>query len=429
MSGGGAGRLSRKSFDPAATGALRGLRVVDLSRLVAGNMLTKVLADHGAEMVKVEPPEGDTLRAWRTRGVSTTWKALGRNKLSVCLDLRSAEGVGVARRLAQGAAMLVESFRPGVLEAMGLDPAALLEANPRLVVVRISGWGQDGPFRHKPGFGTLVEGYSGFAAQNGFADREPVLPPMYMADGYAGLYGAAAAMIALRHAVGGGGGQVVDLSLFDPIFTMMEPQMANWRLTGRVKPRTGSRSTNSVPRNAYRTADGAWVCLSASTQGMTEKLFAAIGRPELATDPRFRTNADRLLHVEELDGIIGAFIGARSLDETLAHFDHAGVTIGPIMDAERLDKDRYVAEREALVEVPDEEMPGGWLPMHGAVPRLSATPGVLARPAPRLGEHNAAVLEPLLGGEELARLRAAGTVRDAAPPLPGGAPAVEPGAP
>jgi len=161
--------------------------VVDLSRLVAGNILTKVLADHGAEVVKVEPPEGDTLRAWRTRGVSTTWKALGRNKLSVCLHLRSAEGANVVRAMAQDAAMLVESFRPGVLEAMGLHPASLLQANPRLVVVRISGWGQDGPFRHKPGFGTLVEGYSGFAAQNGFGDREPVLPPMYMADGYAGL--------------------------------------------------------------------------------------------------------------------------------------------------------------------------------------------------------------------------------------------------
>ncbi|GAA0601238.1 CoA transferase [Craurococcus roseus] len=418
--------LHRKRFDPAATGALHGLRVVDLSRLVAGNVLTKVLADHGAEVVKVEPPEGDTLRAWRTRGVSTTWKALARNKLGVCLDLRSADGAGVVRRLARDAAMLVESFRPGVLEAMGLDPAALLEANPDLVVVRVSGWGQDGPFRHKPGFGTLVEGYSGFAAQNGFADREPVLPPMYMADGYAGLYGAAAAMIALRHAENGGGGQVIDLSLFDPIFTMMEPQMANWRLTGQVKPRTGSRSTNSVPRNAYRTADGAWVCLSASTQGMTEKLFAAIGRPELAADPRFRANADRLLHVEELDAIIGGFIGARSLEGNLAHFDRAGVTIGPIMDAARLDADRYVAEREALVEVPDAEMPGGWLPMHGAVPRLSATPGVLARPAPRLGEHNAAVLEPLLGAEALERLRASGAVREAVPAAAAGE---EPGAP
>ena len=416
MSGAG---LRRERFDPSATGALRGVRVVDLSRLVAGNVLTKVLADHGAEVVKVEPPEGDTLRAWRTRGVSTTWKALGRNKLSVCLDLRSEGGVGAVRRLAQGAAMLVESFRPGVLEAMGLEPAALLEANPRLVVVRISGWGQDGPFRHKPGFGTLVEGYSGFAAQNGFADREPVLPPMYMADGYAGLYGAAAAMIALRHAEGGGGGQVIDLSLFDPIFAMMEPQMANWRLTGELKPRTGSRSTNSVPRNAYRAADGGWVCLSASTQGMTEKLLRAIGRPELVSDPRFRTNADRLRHVEELDGIIGAFIGARSLEENLAHFDRAGVTIGPVMDAERLDGDRYVAERGALVEVPDPEMPGGWFPMHGAVPRLSATPGVLARPAPGLGEHNDPVLGPLLGEAELARLRSAGAVRDPAGGEPG----------
>ena len=417
--------LARKAFDPAATGALDGVRVVDLSRLVAGNLLTKVLADHGAEVVKVEPPEGDTLRAWRTEGVSVDWKTLSRNKLSVCLDLRNAQAIAVVRRLVRDAAIFVESFRPGVLEAMGLAPEALLALNPRLVVVRISGWGQDGPFRHKPGFGTLVEGYSGFAAQNGFADRAPVLPPMYMADGYAGLYGAAAALIALRHAENGGGGQVIDLSLFDPIFTVMEPQMANWRLTGRVKPRTGSRSTNSVPRNAYRTADGAWVCLSASTQGMTEKLFAAIGQPELAADPRFRTNADRLLHVEELDGVIGGFIAARSLDENLAHFDRAGVTIGPVMDAERLDGDRYVAEREALVEVPDAEMPGGWLPMHGAVPRLSATPGVLARPAPRLGEHNAAVLEPLLGAAELARLRDSGAVREERP----GTTAAEPGAP
>ena len=411
--------LRRKAFDPAATGALHGVRVLDLSRLVAGNVLTKVLADHGAEVVKLEPPEGDTLRAWRTKGVSTTWKALARNKLSVCLDLRNPEGSGVVRRLAREADMLVESFRPGVLEAMGLDPAALLHANPRLVVVRISGWGQDGPFRHKPGFGTLVEGYSGFAAQTGFADREPVLPPMYMADGYAGLYGAATAMIALRHAEAGGGGQVIDLSLFDPIFTMMEPQMANWRLTGRVKPRTGSRSTNSVPRNVYRTADDAWVCLSASTQGMTEKLLRSIGRPELIDDPRFRTNADRLLHVDELDGIIAAFIGARTLGDTLAHFDRAGVTIGPVMDAARLDEDHYVAEREALVEVPDAEMPGGWLPMHGDVPRLSATPGILARPAPRLGEHNAAILEPLLGTAEFARLREAGILRAAPKAEPG----------
>ena len=403
--------LQRREFEPAARGALDALRVVDLSRLVAGNMLTKVLADHGADVVKVEPPAGDTLRAWKVKGVETSWKTLSRNKRSICLDLRSAEGIAIIRRLAAGADMLVESFRPGVLEEMGLAPEELLAANPRLVVTRVSGWGQTGPFRHKPGFGTLVEGYSGFAAINGFSDREPVLPPMFMADAYAGLYGASAAMIALWHAKATGQGQVVDLSLFDPIFTALEPQMANWRLTRTLKPRTGSRSTNTAPRNAYRTSDGGWVSLSTSTQGMFVKLMRSIGREELAADPRFRSNPDRLQHIEALDGIVRDAIAQLTLDEALRKFDRDGVTIGPIMDVSQLDQDEYVAGREALIEVPDEEMPGGVLPMHGEVPRLSATPGILRRPAPKLGEHNAAVLEPLLGAEDYARLRKAGVIQ------------------
>jgi formyl-CoA transferase len=193
---------------------------------------------------------------------------------------------------------------------------------------------------------------------------------------------------------------------------MMEPQLANWKLTGRLKPRTGSRSTNAVPRNAYQTSDGGWVCLSASTQGMTEKLLRSIGRAELITDPRFRTNADRVQHGVELDSIIAEHIRGLTLAETLAKFDAAGVTIGPIMDAQMLEHDRYVIEREAVVEVPDDEMPEGWLPMHGMVPRLSGTPGILARPAPKLGEHNASILGPLLGEAELARLREAGVVRE-----------------
>ncbi len=405
--------IQRKQFDPAATGALNGVRVVDLSRLVAGNILTKVLADHGAEVVKIEPPEGDTLRAWKTAGVATTWKTLCRNKKSVCLDLRSPEGIAVVRRLARDAAMLVESFRPGILEIMGLDPAVLLAENPGLVILRISGWGQDGPYRHKPGFGTLIEGYAGYAATCGFEDREPVLPPMYMADGYAGLYGAASAMIALRHAEATGIGQTIDLSLFDPLFSMMEPQIANWRLTHTKKPRTGSRSTNAAPRNAYRTRDGKWVCLSASTQGMTEKLFRSLGREDLIVDPRFATNQARVRNLDALDAVIGGFIAERDLAENLAHFDAAGVTIGPIMDAEQLDTDHYIAARESLIEVPDDEMPDGWLPMHGAIPRLSVTPGILARPAPRLGAHNDEVLGAALGATELARLREAGVVRGA----------------
>lgn len=391
-----------------------GVRVVDLSRLVAGNVLTKVFADHGAEVVKVEPPEGDTLRAWRVGGVETSWKTICRNKKSVALDLKRPEGIAAVKALVRDAAMFVESFRPGVLEAMGLGPDDLLAINPRLVIARISGWGQDGPYRHKPGFGTLVEGYSGFAAVNGFEDREPVLPPMFMGDAYAGLYGASVAMIALRHAEATGAGQVLDVSLFEPLFSVLEPQIANWRITQRLKPRTGSRSTNTSPRNAYRTRDGGWVCLSASTQGMTEKLFRSIGREDMVVDPRFANNPARLQNWQELDAIIGGWIAQRTLAENLAHFDAAGVTIGPIMDTAMLERDRYAIEREALIEVPDEDMPGGWLPMHGLVPRLSGTPGVLARPAPRLGQHNDEILAPVLGAAELARLRTMGVVCEAA---------------
>ena len=398
--------LPRHEYDPTATGALADVRVVDLSRLVAGNVLTKVLADHGAEVIKIEPLEGDTLRAWKVGGVETSWKTICRNKFSVALNLRNPAAIEAVLALCETAAIFVESFRPGVLEAMGLSPETLLARNPALVIVRISGWGQTGPFAHKPGFGTLVEGYSGFAAVNGFADREPVLPPMFMGDAYAGLHGAGSTMIALRHAEKTGRGQVIDLSLFEPIFNVLEPQMANWRITGTLKPRTGSRSTNTSPRNAYRTADGGWVCLSASTQGMTEKLFRSIGREDLITDPRFARNPDRVRNGVELDEIIAGYVGARSMAENLAHFDATGVTIGPIQDAQSLESDHYVAAREALIELPDADMPGGWLPMGGHVPRLSETPTILARPAPRLGEHN----EAILGTEACTRLRQAGAM-------------------
>jgi formyl-CoA transferase len=403
-------QYARKTFDPQAKGALDGVRVVDLSRLVAGNVLTKVLADHGAEVIKVEPPEGDTLRAWRVKGISTTWKTWCRNKKSICLQLRASEAQEIVRKLARDAAIFVESFRPGVIEAMGLAPETLLAENPKLVIVRVSGWGQTGPYRHKPGFGTLVEGYSGFAAINGYADRAPVLPPMFMGDAYAGLYGAATTMIALRAAEGEyGKGQVLDVSLFDPMLAVLEPQIANYRLTGQVKPRTGSRSTNTAPRNAYPTKDGGWVCLSASTQGMTEKLLKSIGRPELIDDPRFRTNADRLNNIEAIDAIVAEFIAARTTAENLAHFDKAGVTIGPIMDAAGLAGDDYVAARESMIEVPDADV--GWLPMHGAVPRLSGTPGILARPAPMLGEHNNEILARIMSEDTLRALEAKGVIQ------------------
>src|ERR1017187_10295775 len=306
--------LPRADYKPGARGPLSGLRVIDLSRLVAGNLLTQHLADFGADVIKVEPREGDTLRGWRINNVETTWKVHSRNKRSLCVEFRHDEAVPLIRKLIPGAAMLIESFRPGTLEQMGLAPDELLRLEPRLGIVRISGWGQTGPYHRRPGFGTLVEVFSGFAEMNGFPDREPVLPPMYLADALSGLTGAFAAMAALREVeINGGRGQVVDLPLLEPIVNSLGPQAANYRLTGKVKPRSGSRSSGSVPRNVYRTLDGGWVCLSASTQGMAMRVLRSIGRPDLCDDPRFKTNEQRLVHVVELDQTIGDFIGARTM--------------------------------------------------------------------------------------------------------------------
>jgi len=383
--------LKKRDYNPAARGPLAGVRVLDLSRLFAGNVLTQILGDYGAEVIKVEPPTGDTLRDWKTAGVSTHWKIYARNKKSLALDLRNPAAVDLVKRFVPSTAILLESFRPGVLEEMGLGPAALHALNPRLVIVRISGFGQDGPYAQRPGFGTIIEGMSGFASFNGFADREPVLPPMYLADGVAGLYGASAVMIALRAAERDGRGQVIDLPLLDPLFAILSPQAANYRLTGKTKPRTGSRSTNSAPRNTYRCKDGHYVALSGSTQRMTERLFAAIGRPELAADPRFRTNADRLKNVEALDAIIGDFIATRTQTENVAFFEQAEVTVGPIYDITQILADPHFIAREIVADYPDAEL-GGALPMHAVVPRLSTTPGSIRASAPRLGEHNRALL-------------------------------------
>ena len=399
-----------KPYEPAARCPLDGVRVLDLSRLVAGNTLTQVLGDFGAEVIKVEPPAGDTLRAWQTNGVATNWKLYARNKKSLCLELRKPEARKLLLDLVPTAALFIESFRPGTLEDMGLAPAVLLERNPKLVIVRISGWGQDGPYRRRPGFGTLVEGMSGFASFNGFADREPVLPPMYLADTVAGLYGAAGAMIALREVEQNGGrGQVIDLPLLDPLFAVLGPQAANYRLTGKVKPRTGSRSTNAAPRNAYRCKDGKYVGLSASTQKMAERVFRSIGRSDLIDNPRYRTNADRVQNAEALDAIIGGFVAERTQAENVAFFERAEVTIGPIYDISQIVEDPHVRSRELIADYPDSEM--GAFPMHHVVPRLLGTPGAIRTPAPRLGEHNRPILAEIGVSEAAyAQLLASGAV-------------------
>ncbi len=406
--------MNARDFDPAATCPLDDVRVLDLSRLVAGNILTHVLADLGAEVIKVEKPgQGDDLRNWTTRGVPLWWQVYARNKKSLCLDLRQAEGRDLLLRLVESSKILVENYRPGTLEKMGLGPDVLHARNPGLVIVRVSGWGQTGPFRDKPGFGSLIEAFSGFAAMNGFADRPPVLPAFAMADAFAGLYGALAALTALRVAETGGPGQVIDLALLEPILAMLGPKAAEHRLTGETTPRMGSRCTIQAPRDVYPTKDGKYVALSTGTQAMAERLFRAIGRADLLDDPRFRTNAERLRHRDEVEAIVARFIALRTQAEALAFFEETEVTVGPVCDEADLAADPYVAEREVLIELPDAL--SGSLPMHNIVPRLSATPGALRRPAPKLGEHNAEILRALgCSEDEIGRLTDAGVLSAAA---------------
>ncbi len=387
--------VSEKFFEPAAACPLDGVRVIDMSRLVSGNMVSLQLADFGAEVLKIEDPKkGDPLRAWQTEGVSVHWKVYSRNKKSVALNLRAPRGRELLAELAAGAHALIENFRPGTLEAMGLGPDILHRRNPGLVVVRVSGWGQDGPYRDRPGFGTLVESMSGYAARTGFPDREPALPPTALADMVAGLYGATAVLTALREVeVKGGRGQVVDLPLLDPLFSFIATEAAIYRLTGQVRERTGSRSETTSPRNVFRTRDGRYIGISASIQAMAERLFRAIGAEEMIADPRFRTNSDRVRNAAACEAPIVAFIAARSLAENMEIFERAEVTAAPVYDIDQFMADPHVVAREILVDLPDDTM--GRLPMHNVIPRLSDTPGRLRRPAPRLGEHTAEILGAL----------------------------------
>lgn len=380
--------IPQASFLPDASGPLKGVRVLDFSRLVCGNMLTLQLADFGAEVVKVEAPgRGDTLRDWRENGVSVHWKVYGRNKKSITLDLKSPQAPEIILDLVKGFDVLVESFRFGYLERLGVGPERLLQANPNLVIVRISGFGQTGPYRQRPGFGTLVEAMSGFAARNGFEDREPVLPPLALADMIAGLYGAMATVIAVRNIEqNGGSGQVVDLSLLESVFSVLGPEAAIHQLTGKIRKRVGSGSEGSSPRNVYATSDGGWVAISASTQSMAERLLRAIDHGEMLQDPRFATNAERVKHRHLVDAAVGGWIGQRSLAEAISFFENAGVTAAPVYNIDQFLQDPHVQERGIVVDYPDDET--GRVAMHEVTPRLSGTPGVIRTPAPEVGQHN-----------------------------------------
>lgn len=365
---------------------LRGVRVLDLSRLAAGNMLTLQLADFGAEVIKVEPPGGDTLRGWTNDDKPIWWKIYARNKKSICLDLKRVEDVQRLLALVPSAQVLVESFKNGGMERFGLSIEELHRRNPKLVVVRISGWGQTGPYARRPGFGTLIEAFSGFAEKNGFADKPPALPNLGLADMIAGLAGVSATMFALREVeVNQGKGQVVDLSLLEPMLAVLGPDAAIYQQTGRLPRRLGNRADGSAPRNAYTCSDGKWIVLSGSTQSMAEKILTAVGHPQLCADPRFSTNAARLDNVEALDALIAGFIAERTQEQNLRHFEACEVTAGPIYNVPELLQDPHIQERECIVEINDAEL--GKLPMHNVFPRLSATPGRVRTLGPALGEH------------------------------------------
>ncbi len=403
--------LPHQRFDATHAGPLRGIRVLDFSRLVAGNMVSLQLADFGGEFVKVEAPgRGDTLRDWREAGISVHWKVYARNKKSITLDLKAPEAPAIILDLVEHFDVMIESFRYRYLERLGVGPDRLAARNPRLVLVRVSGFGQTGAYAPRPGFGTLVEAMSGFASRNGFEDREPVLPPLAMADMIAGLYGAMAVVIAVRDVeINGGRGQVIDLSLLDSIFSILGPEAAIHRLSGKIRRRVGSASESSSPRNVYATRDGGWVAISASTQAMTERLFAAIGRADLNEDPAFKTNAERVKRRGEVDGIVGGFIEQRTLAEAIAFFETAGVTAAPVYDIAQFLADPHVQERGIVVEAPDDEM--GTVPMHAVVPRLDRTPGGLRTPAPKLGEHTDEIFTRIgYSAERLAELRRRGVV-------------------
>ncbi|WP_417308564.1 CaiB/BaiF CoA transferase family protein [Devosia sp.] len=394
-----------RHFDPAARGPLDGIRVLDLSRLMAGNMLSLQLADFGADVIKIEPPAGDPLRDWKDDGHSLFWKTYGRNKRSVALNLRQPEAMAALWTLIDGADVFIENYRPGTLESMGLAPETLLARNPDLIVVRISGFGQTGPYAQLPGFGTIIEAMSGFADRTGFPDREPVLPPLALADMIAGIYGASATTMALfARQTGGARGQVIDLSLLEPMFSVLGPEAAIHAVTGKVKQRAGSASNTASPRNVYRCADGKYLALSGSTPAVARRIFEIIGRPEMNEDPRFATNSERVKNRGLVDEAVGAWFAVRDSAEALEVMRNSGATVGPIYNIADAMADPHFDAREIIVDVEDEGF--GTLPMHNIVPRMSGTPGVWRRPAPGLGEHNEEVLRA--AGLDDAEIAAAG---------------------
>lgn len=355
--------------------ALAGLRVLDLASLYAGPLIATMLGDFGADVVKVEHPRGDDARRWGQSkdGIPLWWKVISRNKKLVTLDLNDPGDRNAVRRMCRWADVVIENFRPGRLERWGLGYDTLTRDNPGLVLVRVTGFGQTGPNASQPGFGTLAEAYSGFAAITGASDGPPTLPAFGLADGVAGLAGAFAVLAALRSRDVTSHGQVIDLSLYEPLFSVLGPQVIEYDQLGIVQERHGNRSPRTAPRNAYETADGRWVALSAGTQQIANRIFAAIGRPELADDPRFSSAQARREHVDEVDALVAGWIRRHRLEEVLGRFRSVQAPIAPVLEADQIVEDPHYRERGSVITCSDPEL--GEILMQAPMPRLSRTPG------------------------------------------------------
>jgi crotonobetainyl-CoA:carnitine CoA-transferase CaiB-like acyl-CoA transferase len=392
---------------------LAGIRVLDVSTILAGPLCCQILGDFGAEVIKIEHPRyGDNMRGHGVQkdGVPLWWKEVSRNKRTVAVNLGQPDGAEVLRTLAATAHVLVENFRPGTLERWGVGPDVLHEVNPDLVIVRVSGFGQTGPYSARAGFGTLAEAMSGFASLTGEQEGPPTLPSFGLADSICGIAAAAAAVMALRHhEVQGGAGQVVDLSLLEPIMTAVGPSPTVFQQLGVVEQRHGNRSTNNAPRNTYQTRDGKWVAVSTSAQSIAERVLRLVGHPEVIDEPWFRTGRQRVEHVEELDRYVGTWIADRDRAEVMAAFEQAGAAIAPVYDARDIVEDPHVRQTGMLTEVDDPDV--GPLLMHNVMWRMSETPGEIRFTGRELGADTDAVLtEAGISAERLAQLRENGVV-------------------
>ena len=402
------------SADPSAPLPLAGLRVIDASSIFAGPIIAMLLGDFGADVIKIEHPSGDSLRkiGYQKNKVPLWWKVVSRNKRAITLNFSTPKGQTLLKRLVEKADVLVENFRPGTMEKWGLGYDILSRINPRLVMVRVTGFGQTGPYKSRPGFGTGAEAMSGFAHVTGEASGPPTLPPFGLADGVAAYHGAFATMFALyeRDAKGSTKGQVIDLSIYEPLFSLLGYQPTLYDQLGIVQNRTGNRSHNNAPRNAYRTADGRWVALSTAAPSIVKRVLRLCGGDAAADDPRFETAEGRVNHIDEVDGIVARWIAERPLDEVLEAFEQAEAAIAPVYDIGQIFRDPQYLARPSIVTVQDEEL--GPIRMQNVFPFLSRTPGRIRSAGPRLGQHNAEILsgELGLGKDELAQLKAEGVI-------------------